>query len=118
MQAQGYAPKSKSLEEVLKSSCKEEAKLIGYDETPIVVITPDVIGFEKLMLQQPSGRDFEPKIISFNGASNNSSPRIIPISEQPFRALRGQPCTTVENHSCDPDSQATGTAYNYVIAGY
>ena len=40
LQAQGYKLKS-SLEEVLKSSCKMEAKLIGYDETPIIVTTPD-----------------------------------------------------------------------------
>ncbi|XP_063950515.1 dicer-like protein 4 isoform X1 [Daucus carota subsp. sativus] len=33
----GYKPKSKSLEEVLKSTHKVEAKLIGYDETPIDV---------------------------------------------------------------------------------
>ncbi|KAK4604657.1 hypothetical protein RGQ29_012930 [Quercus rubra] len=49
LKAQGYKPKS-SLEEVLKSSCKMEAKLIGYDETPIDVTTPDAIGFEKLKL--------------------------------------------------------------------
>uniref|UniRef100_A0A7N2L0R6 Dicer-like protein 4 n=2 Tax=Quercus lobata TaxID=97700 RepID=A0A7N2L0R6_QUELO len=40
LKAQGYKLKS-SLEEVLKSSCKMEAKLIGYDETPIDVTTPD-----------------------------------------------------------------------------
>lgn len=37
IQELGYKPKSKSLEEVLKSTHKVEAKLIGYDETPIDV---------------------------------------------------------------------------------
>lgn len=37
MQAQGYRPKSKSLEQVLKTAIKMEAKLIGYDETPCVL---------------------------------------------------------------------------------
>ena len=117
LQAQGYKPKS-SLEEVLKSSCKMEAKLIGYDETPIDVTTPDAIGFEKLKVQPPFGSDFEPPIHLLNGTSNNSSPCIIALSKQPFRDLRGQPCTTAEIHGCDPDSQATGTAYGYVVAGY
>ncbi|CAN1318513.1 Dicer-like protein 4 [Linum perenne] len=35
----GYAQKSSSLEKVLKNSIKEEAKLIGYDETPIDILT-------------------------------------------------------------------------------
>ncbi|XP_050272142.1 dicer-like protein 4 isoform X2 [Quercus robur] len=110
LKAQGYKPKS-SLEEVLKSSCKMEAKLIGYDETPIDITTPDAIGFEKLKVQPPFGSDFEPPILPLNGTSNNSSPCIIPLSKQPFRDLRGQPCTTAEIHGCDPDSQATGGSH-------
>lgn len=117
LQAQGYKPKS-SLEEVLKSSCKREAKLIGYDETPVDVTTPHDIGLEKLMVQPPSATDFEPQIHPLSGTSNNSSPSIIPLSKQPFRDLREQPCATAEIHGCDPDSQATGTAYGYVVSGY
>ncbi|CAN4113157.1 unnamed protein product [Withania somnifera] len=37
LKAQGYRPKSKSLEQVLKTAIKMEAKLIGYDETPCVL---------------------------------------------------------------------------------
>ncbi|XP_023928784.1 dicer-like protein 4 isoform X2 [Quercus suber] len=110
LKAQGYKPKS-SLEEVLKSSCKMEAKLIGYDETPIDVTTLVAIGFEKLMVQPPFGSDFEPQIHPLNGTSNNSPTGITPLSKQPFRDLRGQPCTTAENHGCDPDSQATGGSH-------
>ncbi|KAM3714268.1 hypothetical protein ACJW31_01G319400 [Castanea mollissima] len=110
LKAQGYKPKS-SLEEVLKSSCKMEAKLIGYDETPIDATTPDTIGFEKLMVQPPFGSDFEPQIHPLIGTSDNSSPGIMPLSKQPFRKLEGQPCTTAEIHGCDPDSQATGGSH-------
>ncbi|XP_010323151.2 dicer-like protein 4 isoform X1 [Solanum lycopersicum] len=39
LKAQGYRPKSKSLEQVLKAAIKMEAKLIGYDETPCVLTT-------------------------------------------------------------------------------
>ncbi|GFY85749.1 minichromosome maintenance (MCM2/3/5) family protein [Actinidia rufa] len=52
--AQGYKFKSKSLEEVLKSTRKMEAKLIGYDEAPIDVTAPVAIPLEKLELQEPS----------------------------------------------------------------
>lgn len=110
MQAKGYIPKSKTLEEVLKSSCKMEAKLIGYNEPPIDVNTPDAIGFEKLTVQ-PFCRDFEPQIRPLTKASI-----IAPVIKKPFGALRGQPSGTVENHSCDPDSQTTGIVI--VVAGY
>lgn len=43
MQSRGYQPKAKSLEEVLRSCEKMEAKLIGFDETPIEVISPDLM---------------------------------------------------------------------------
>lgn len=39
LKAQGYKPKSKSLEQVVKTAIKMEAKLIGYDETPCVLTT-------------------------------------------------------------------------------
>ncbi|CAM8897033.1 unnamed protein product [Rhodiola kirilowii] len=38
----GYVSKCKSLEEVVKSSCKMEAKLIGYDEASLDIIAPDI----------------------------------------------------------------------------
>jgi hypothetical protein len=43
VQAHDLVPKSKTLEEVLKSSSKMEAKLIGYDESPIDVNTPEAL---------------------------------------------------------------------------
>ncbi|KAG6676656.1 hypothetical protein I3842_15G163400 [Carya illinoinensis] len=108
LKAQGYIPKSRTLEEVLKSSCKMEARLIGYDETPIDVNTPDAIGFEKLMVQQPFDRDFEPKIIALSKVSDSNPPCITPVIKHPPGTIRGQACRTAENPSFDPDLQSTG----------
>jgi endoribonuclease Dicer len=115
VQAKGYKPKSKTLEEVLKSSRKMEAKLIGYDETPIDVNTPEAIGFEKSTVQ-PSSGDFEPQIFRLTKVSDNNISCITPAIKKQFGALRGQPSRTIENHSCDPDSQTTGIVI--VVAGY
>ena len=115
MQAKGYKTKSKTLEEVWKSSWKMEAKLIGYNETPIDVNTPDAIGFEKLTVQ-PFCRDFEPQIRPLTKASDNSISCLAPVIKKPFGALRGQPSGIVENQSCDPDSQTTGIVI--IVAGY
>ncbi|XP_062157664.1 dicer-like protein 4 isoform X2 [Alnus glutinosa] len=43
LKAHDLIPKSKILEEVLRSSSKMEAKLIGYDEPPIDVNTPEAL---------------------------------------------------------------------------
>jgi hypothetical protein len=43
VQARGLIPKSKTWEKVLKSISKMEAKLIGYDEPPIDVNTPEAL---------------------------------------------------------------------------
>ncbi|KAK3007427.1 hypothetical protein RJ639_013553 [Escallonia herrerae] len=53
LKAQGYKARSKSLEEVLRSSQKMEAKLIGYDEKPTDVLASYPIGFEKLAVHEP-----------------------------------------------------------------
>ncbi|XP_062159041.1 dicer-like protein 4 [Alnus glutinosa] len=108
--AKGYVPKSKTLEEVFKSSCKMEAKLIGYDKTPIDVNTPEAIGFEKLTVQ-PFSRDFGPQISRLTKASDNNISCITPVIKNLFGALRGQPSGTIENHRCDPDSQTTGGSH-------
>ncbi|XP_058180782.1 dicer-like protein 4 [Rhododendron vialii] len=65
---QGYKLKSKSLEDVLKSSRKMEAKLIGYDEAPIDVTAPDAIPWDKLKLKEPS--------------RSRSNQKVYPISDE------------------------------------
>ncbi|XP_022729085.1 dicer-like protein 4 isoform X2 [Durio zibethinus] len=76
----GYAPKSKSLEEVLKGSCKMEAKLIGFDEKPIDVADPYTNGFENMKLQQSIVNDFNPETYSINKATTICPPCISPVT--------------------------------------
>lgn len=110
LQAQGNIPKTKSLEEVLKSSSEMEAKLIGYDETPIDVVLPDVIGFDKLNVQEPCRRNFNSKM-HIKEERNGDSSCIKPVLQPPpsFEAVKIQPSETRGNPSCDANSQAKGT---------
>lgn len=89
-----------------------EARLIGYDETPIDVNTPDAIGFEKLTVQQPFDRDFEPKIIALTKVSNSNPPCITPVIKHPPGFIKGQACRTAENPSCNADLQSTGNYFS------
>lgn len=54
LKAQGYRVKSKSLEEILKVSCKGKPVLIGYDEDPVYAVSADALAFESLSLEDPS----------------------------------------------------------------
>lgn len=121
LNAQGYTPKTKPLEEVLKSSCKMEAKLIGYDEKPIAVQAPSETTLEKLSIQQPFSGDVEPRIGPLSKATDNATNNITPVIAQ-----REEPFQTVEDNSCDLNSQTTdgfkGTAksllYEICAANY
>ncbi|XP_020109653.1 endoribonuclease Dicer homolog 4 isoform X1 [Ananas comosus] len=55
LKAHGYKPKRKSLEEVLRTTRKNEAKLIGFDEDPILVENDNdiCIKLEKLSTHEP-----------------------------------------------------------------
>ncbi|KAK9269302.1 hypothetical protein L1049_001073 [Liquidambar formosana] len=101
LKAQGYVSKSKSLEEVLKSSDKKEAKLIGYDETPIDLIAAK---FEELRVQELSGSDFSPKI------TTEPTPCIKRIGREAPSPLRagGLSSETVEDNSYYTDSHTPG----------
>ncbi|XP_030456382.2 dicer-like protein 4 isoform X1 [Syzygium oleosum] len=83
LKAQGYTPKSKSLEEILKSSCKMEARLIGYDEAPVDVMSFDVDGSENINVA-PSNMNCSRKVYAVNEASRSSSSSIIPLGKQPL----------------------------------
>ncbi|KAH0970234.1 hypothetical protein GBA52_022390 [Prunus armeniaca] len=112
LKAQGNIPKTKSLEEVLKSSSEMEAKLIGYDETPIDVVLPDVIGFDKLNVQEPCRRNFNSKM-HIKEERNGDSSCIKPVLQPPpsFEAVKIQPSETRGNPSCDANSQAKGGSH-------
>ena len=108
LQAQGNIPKSKSLEEILKSSCKMEAKLIGYDETPIDVVASDVVGFEKLTVQEPSSSNINSKVRSISEVSNSNSPSIKRV-RQHSSSVKMDPSDSSDNHSSDSNSETRGT---------
>ncbi|GAB4828177.1 endoribonuclease Dicer [Ancistrocladus abbreviatus] len=61
LQGQGYRATSRSLEDVLEASSKTEAKLIGYDETAIVVVVLDAIVIESLGMEDPPNVASNPK---------------------------------------------------------
>ncbi|KAF5945922.1 hypothetical protein HYC85_016150 [Camellia sinensis] len=111
LKAEGYKPKYKSLEEVLKSSRKMEAKLIGYDEAPIDVTAPDAIPFGNLKLQESSRSQYNVKVDHLD----EEPKKIFPVSIRPIRppqplleAQKPQSTATIENNSCNSDPLATG----------
>ncbi|CAL5339512.1 unnamed protein product [Camellia sinensis] len=111
LKAEGYKPKYKSLQEVLKSSRKMEAKLIGYDEAPIDVTAPDAIPFGNLKLQESSRSQYNVKVDHLD----EEPKKIFPVSIRPIRppqprleAQKPQSTATIENNSCNSDPLATG----------
>ncbi|KAK6942250.1 hypothetical protein RJ641_027627 [Dillenia turbinata] len=60
LKKRGYKSKSKSLEEVLRSCHKGEPLLIGFNESPMVVVAPDAAEVNYLMEEaSDTGLDFE-----------------------------------------------------------
>ncbi|XP_048227644.1 dicer-like protein 4 isoform X2 [Ricinus communis] len=103
---QGYIRKSNYLEEVLRSGQKTDAKLIGYDETPIDITAHDPIGLQNLKIQDPSCSDFNPKIRSMSKLTNTCSPCFIAANIQPPSPsvmVGGQPSATVAYPTSDMD---------------
>lgn len=111
VQAKGYTPKSKPLEEVLKSICKMEARLIGFDETPVDVVPADN-GSESC------GGNVDSDIFSDSDMSDNSSPAITQVnrwSSLASKEVRRQPSETVSDPNGDNESPASGIYKNYFI---
>lgn len=59
-----------------------EARLIGYDEAPVDVMSFDVNGSENINVA-PSNMNCSRKVYAVNEASRSSSPSIIPLGKQP-----------------------------------
>lgn len=108
VQSQGWKTKSKSLEEVLKSTVRMEAKLIGYDETPIDVTEAQI---KPIVVKGDQCSNFNMENIS-NGhgeAVDICSPCSIPVSRQLSSSTIGKAGETLENHDGDSDSRRAGT---------
>ncbi|XP_013667310.2 dicer-like protein 4 isoform X1 [Brassica napus] len=73
LKAHGHIKTSNPLEDVLKNSIRNEAKLIGYDEEPIDVVDRDGLDVENLNIQD----SFEEDPITESKTSETSSSYII-----------------------------------------
>nr|AUH15440.1 dicer-like 4 protein [Dimocarpus longan] len=95
LKAEGYVLKSKSLEDVLKSSRKMEARLIGFDETPVDVVDPGFTDFGNLKVTESfGGSSSDSDMHSDSEATSNSSPRFTFVNRRPsfpFKDIIGQP---------------------------
>ncbi|KAJ7979648.1 Dicer-like protein [Quillaja saponaria] len=114
LKAHGCKLKSKSLEEVLKYSTKMEAKLIGYNESPIDVNATSADSIEKSMVKKPTCSNSSTEIHSTDEADNIYSPNKTPLSrklQSSFGAVKKDPCKTIENSDSDTNSQRTGGSY-------
>lgn len=93
-----------SLEEVLRNSQKMEAKLIGYDETPIDVAL-DAPGFENSKMQEPFDINYSYEV------RNSSPPRFEAVdawSLSPLDFTGRHPSETTGDLGCDRDVHITG----------
>ncbi|KAM7263172.1 hypothetical protein ACFE04_000855 [Oxalis oulophora] len=85
LKARGFAPKLKSLEERLKSTRKDKAILIGYNETPI-----DVTFSESTKIPESNQETFQ-----INDVAYSCTPTVVPVS----RPLQFLPVCKVEQLS-------------------
>lgn len=117
MQAQGYRPKNKSLEEILKSSIKQEARLIGYNEPPTQFIATDTILIENLEKLRVSSAadDANADIKTINREPTiNMSYQNLPAS--PIVTKKRNKSETYEDGSCDNGlSNRTGIVFKIVV---
>ncbi|XP_062078299.1 dicer-like protein 4 isoform X2 [Humulus lupulus] len=103
LRAQGVISKSRSLEKVLESSSKKEAKLIGYDEVPTdVTPSTDSVKFDNLIIEEPVIFKFVTEDRSTNELKNNSICKA-PTKKHPLS--NGQ-ASKIDD--LDSDSQTSG----------
>ncbi|XP_019453233.1 PREDICTED: dicer-like protein 4 isoform X2 [Lupinus angustifolius] len=102
---QGWKPKSKSLEEVLKTTYKMEPKLIGYDETPIDVTAANAI--ENIMVNGDPYRKSNPVIRPIRDVINIPTPSAKPVGQRLQSSPKERLSETIETNGCDNDSLRT-----------
>ncbi|KAJ4958671.1 hypothetical protein NE237_025782 [Protea cynaroides] len=72
LQEQGYRRQNRT-ERFLKANNKQEAKLIGYDESPVNVVVPECIDFKALKIQDASPASNHRGITREDSNSNENS---------------------------------------------
>lgn len=111
LKAQGYRPNYKSLEQVLKTAIKMEAKLIGYDETPCV-LTASCDDLEK---HETSESDCDLKEIPISEElARNCNFKFKPMRKKssPEAAVQCNSDQTIMRNGSNADSKATGGSKN------
>ncbi|OWM72843.1 hypothetical protein CDL15_Pgr021149 [Punica granatum] len=91
LKAKGYLRKVKSLEEVLRTCEKMEARLIGFDETPIQVISPIYIEAETSNNRQFSNENKRPKKESVPKGTGPRKPLVKQQQQQTNELLLSKP---------------------------
>lgn len=119
VQAEGCTFRIKSLEKVLESSCKLEAKLIGYDEMPIDLVPSNATGSEIPNVKESFGCSFDPKVHPashvVSSLSSKSIRRLCPSTLGSERTHRDE---TIQNHASDTDSVTSGIIIDVPFAEY
>lgn len=122
LQAQGFIPEVNSLEEILRSSSKKEPELIGYDETPSVMIDQADDGFGTVNGPESSGVDLDPRV---HREVDNSQPvRITRISKTLISSSGAaeeqlKPGMAFDGHDNSPaDLQSSGRYRSIFLEGY
>ncbi|XP_061375757.1 dicer-like protein 4 isoform X1 [Gastrolobium bilobum] len=111
LKAQGWKPKSKTLEEVLKSTFKMEAKLIGYDETPIDVTATTTI--PRLVVNGELCSKSDPEIRPIRMVVDTLSPHAKPVVQLPQSSAKGELSETFTSNDCSVDSLRTARSRLY-----
>lgn len=106
VQARGWKTKSKTLEEVMKSTYKTEPQLIGYDETPIDVTDTNSMG--QIMVQRDLGSKSDPEIRPILEVVDTYSPCVTPVGELLQSSPEGKLNETFKSQECSGDLLRTG----------
>lgn len=93
-QAHGHIKTSNPLEDVLKNSLRNEAKLIGYDEEPIDAVDLDGLDVENIEIQD----SFEEDPVTESKTSETSNSYIIRrvVTSAPSEKEESLPQTTIK----------------------
>lgn len=112
VQAQGLKLKSKTLEDVMKSTFKTEPKLIGYDETPIDVTNTTTIG--QVMVNGDLRNKANTEIRPIQKVSADASSSYVkPVAQRLQSSPKGKLSETIRNRDCVSDSSKTGNIKKY-----
>jgi len=112
-QAQGLKLRTKTLEDVLKSTYKREPKLIGFDETPIDVTYTTTI--EQVMINGDLCSNSNPEICPIRDVSDASFSCVIRVAQRLQSSSKGKLSETVQNRDCGSDLARTGNIKTVVV---